>query len=151
MENLIRQTAIKWWRDMSMIDQSFITQKYSTLLYGRGASSLTSREIEMLYLKEHPTEAEVSKEEETVEQYAKNYLKKLDDESGNMWTEDNEGIVKSFVHMANWQKEQDSVLIKDLLEIVNVLSATINPDDYTREFKSKVRNSITKAEQHIKK
>lgn len=295
MKTLIRQTAMKWWRDMSMIDQSFITQKYSTLLYGRGASSLTSREIEMLYLKEHPilckhcyspkgvetglcsscgkfpttahlkehlhiqwwnsknydtkkrlsegyihptdsgvdpvmflddetireiylkehpteaevkqpeiyndnnpalftvremrevandlackvlfrndgtatgfwdvcksipvvnkkllsfTEAEVSKEEET-------YLnKKIAAYSVFTQKYNTPKIIVKEIFEAgitfqiNNQKEKDRVLIEDLLEIVNVLSATINPDDYTREFKSKVRNSITKAEQRIKK
>lgn len=148
MENLIRQTAIKWWRDMSMIDQSFITQKYSTLLHGRGASSLTSREIEMLYLKEHPTEAEVSKEEETVEEAAIKYAQPVTENKEDM---SYVYVAGHFVAGAAWQKEKDRALIEDLLEIVNVLSATINPDDYTREFKSKVRNSITKAEQHIKK
>lgn len=49
---------------------------------------------------------------------------------------------------AMWQKEQDKDLIKNLLEIVNVLSATIDPNNYTREFKSKVRDSITKAEKY---
>ena len=108
----------------------------------------------MLYLKEHSTEAEVSKEEETVEQAAKEFSgiplgRDIDMEERYYNTRTKE--YDAFKEGAAWQKEKDRALIEDLLEIVNVLSATINPDDYTREFKSKVRNSITKAEQHIKK
>lgn len=154
MENLIRQTAIKWWRDMSMIDQSFITQKYSTLLHGRGASSLTSREIEMLYLKENSTEAEVGEEEETVEQAAKEFSGiplNRDIDSEEIYYNSRTKEYNAFKAGAAWQKEQDRELISDLLKIVETLSESVNSNDYSREFKDEVRNSITKAEQRIKK
>ena len=53
-----------------------------------------------------------------------------------------------FIRDLRKQKEKDAELIRNLLEIVNVLSATIDPNNYTREFKSKVRDSITKAEKY---
>lgn len=152
MENLIRQTAIKWWRDMSMIDQSFITQKYSTLLHGRGASSLTSREIEMLYLKEHSTEAEVSKEEESVEEAAIKYAQPVTENKEDM---SYVYVAGHFVAGAVWQKEQDRELISELLDALKV-TRTLNlhlcePDTVGNRAYKKFQEAITKAEQRIKK
>lgn len=52
----MRTKAIKWFNQMSIIDKSLLCQKYSSELFGRGPTSITGSEIEMMYRKEENEE-----------------------------------------------------------------------------------------------
>lgn len=81
----------------------------------------------------------------SVEEAAKEYLKKIDEETGTMWTEDNDEIVKHFASFAIQQGVQDKAIIGELLEVIsrNIFDGKIKLNLHEQSV------LITKAKQHL--
>ena len=47
-----REKAIEWWNKLPIIEKSLLAQKYNDVLFGRGYTSLTGREIEAIWVDE---------------------------------------------------------------------------------------------------
>ena len=50
---------------------------------------------------------------------------------------------------ANWQKEQDRLLVEDMLDVIRMFNATMTAKDYTERAFKAVESAITKAEQYL--
>jgi hypothetical protein len=78
---------------------------------------------------------------------AEEYLKKIDNESGTTWTEDDSDIVKAFV---NFVEESKYVQAKILQAQIDVLNNHIEHPTKPGYKRYDVLNSIKKLEQQLK-
>lgn len=111
----LTEKALNWWISgkVSFEDKCHITIKYFGVVKvfeSDGVHALTDEEIETIYLKEHPTEAEVSNEEETVEQACKlhyeNLMLSANKAAHNLYE-------TGFYSGSNWKKEKDEIKLNE--------------------------------------
>ena len=149
----IRQKAHVWYMNIPFDKSVAMCAKYYPKT---DFDEITWNQLIEMYLKEHPTEAEASKEEETVEEAAMNYWKKR--EKNNQYTDlplDTQiwlsgGVITGFQAGALWKKEKDRVLIEGLLQSYKKLYDSIDSCvDLTPELLQSSKKAITKAEQHL--
>ena len=141
----IRQKAHVWYMNIPFDKIVAMCAKYYPKT---DFDEITWNQLIEMYLKEHPTEAEASKEEETVEEAAMNYWKKR--EKNNQYTDlplDTQiwlsgGVITGFQAGALWKKEKDRALINELLDTIKWIGKFVNYQE--------VNIVISKAEQHLK-
>ena len=152
---LKEQAHWDWWNSLSHNE----ILKYSTL-HIREVKQMDGEDVRYIYDKEHPTEAEVSKEEETVEEAADKYsTSKMGLGESTMKNCIKE---KAFLDGAAWQKEKDRELISELLEALELANGTLgscvlmkkevepylNIENISKD-RIQIFNTITKAEKHL--
>ena len=107
----LRKKAIAWSKKVRGWDWVRMVRKH-----GMEGTLWHDEMLEKLYLMEHPeTIKEQSNSIVSIEDAAKDYLTKIDNESGTMWTEDDEEIAK---HFAIFAKEQYSSLLSSYRELL---------------------------------
>jgi hypothetical protein len=126
----IQEVVMKWWHTMVYLEQQIVTDRHIIA----NADDLSEEKISEIYLQETKEPSNVSV---SVEEAAKDYLKKIDEEDC-MWTEDDEQ-----------QSEQDKELIRELLDLVNMFHATMTAKDYTEQAFTDVESAITKANNYL--
>ena len=111
----LRKKAIAWSKKVRGWDWVRMVRKH-----GMEGTLWHDEMLEKLYLMEHPeTIKEQSNSIVSIEDAAKDYLTKIDNESGTMWTEDDEEIAK---HFAIFAKEQYSSLLSSYRELLGGLN-----------------------------
>lgn len=184
----LRDNSLDWWYNKPFQEKIDLCIKYFSavkVFTSDGFDKLTDERIETIYRKEHGIEDEVKTDTiehipnkyfpnnreyleisnniqsktETLEEAAKAFLEKLDEETGTMWTEDDEEIVNAFVSFTTQQKEKDKAIIQELLVVIQELqhdlkyqlSAKFDPKTaYNYPSVQKSIAAITKAEQYLK-
>lgn len=147
----LKNKAVNWFMSLDVKERIRLSDEYYPE-YAIEKLDLEDEEIETIYLKEHPTEAEVSKEEETVQQAADNFSTRKIGLNGEGKMKDS---IKehSFMEGANWQKEKDRELIEELLSALktsNSLNLHIyEPDTVGNRAYKVFQKAITKAEKHL--
>lgn len=121
----LKEKASIWWNQLSFSKRDEVCNRHPSERY-----------IDSLYLKEYPTEAEVTKEEETNNPLLADCLSKY------IYDKHTQEECSGFIDGFKAAQEKDRALIEELLEGVNILKGfSIN--------NPKINTLITKAEQHL--
>ena len=119
----VREKAMYYWnQQISEFGQYTLT---STHYPDRHPLSLTGREIEKIYLSEHPKE-QTKGVIEGMEDAAKKYLQQIDHETGGMWTEDDNEIAKHFVLFANTHYMPLLEIFREFLKVSEMYIDNVN-------------------------
>lgn len=128
----------KWWY-LKLTDEQHISlhkKHFPEMLF----SDLTWENVETIYLKEHPTEAEVTKEVNYREVAEKLFKKTLHE---NLSPYD--AIIKGM----KWQKEKDRALIEELLRVLKLRISPMTPKVNMDIIHEETEGAIIKAEKHL--
>lgn len=144
----LRNKSKQWWFGLDNDQKKAIVQKYYN--DSRGIPAFTYPEIDELYISEHPTETETSKEvTPKLVQWVESNCPPLDLNA-------KPGLVLELVTAYKQQKEKDRELISELLDIVKEYNKEMTRLDTQRQLNDNgllyhlhIKSAITKAEKHL--
>ena len=156
----IQEVVMKWWNTCDW-------DKYTDL----GTRFPTNEEIATIYLKENKEPVSNLTSGMTVQNptsYAKDIAKKelgikeppnvsVEGAATDRFNNTNffKGKGESYCYNegakfgSNWQKEQDKLLVEDMLDVIRMFHATMTTKDYTERAFKAVESAITRAEQYL--
>lgn len=166
----LRERALNWWRDLpsqrcldfmnnlglewgfmtdEMVETIYLKEQETKFKLWKESNQNGTWEEWMnlpLYSKEHPTEAKVTKQADTLDKAAERWIMGEGDETQRMYGHH----YRSFKAGAEWEKEQDRVLISELSNTLSKIVGSMSLERVERfDLNQEAKSAITKAEKHL--